>query len=177
MNDPRVAQRLIVWQQFFAEGRLVDPAELCADHPELVEPLRQAIHEILVIRNNAKPASKLHDGLEAADTVPKDWKVSPWTADWYSRADWEKKIGPNFFENGVFHRRYGGDLKGVIHAIDLKTGAPSWKLDFGTDKSVQAPGMIYGGPIVHGGRVFAATCNLQGPFAGKETVVVCIGGK
>jgi outer membrane protein assembly factor BamB len=70
---------------------------------------------------------------------------------------------------------YAADLKGVIHAIDLKTGAESWKLDLGSAKETQAPGMVYGGPIVHGGRLYVATCNLQGPFAGKETVVVCIG--
>ena len=57
---------------------------------------------------------------------------------------------------------YAGDLKGVIHAIDLKSGAGSWKLDLGAAKEVQAPGMIYGGPVVQGGRLYAATCNLQG---------------
>jgi outer membrane protein assembly factor BamB len=72
---------------------------------------------------------------------------------------------------------YAGDLRGGIHAIDLKTGAESWKLDLGSHKDVQAPGMIYGGPVVQGGRLFVATCNLQGPYAGKETTVVCIGEK
>jgi outer membrane protein assembly factor BamB len=42
---------------------------------------------------------------------------------------------------------------------------------------VKAPGMIYGGPVLHGGRLFVATCNLDGPNAGKPTVVVCIGDK
>jgi len=72
---------------------------------------------------------------------------------------------------------YAGDLRGVVHAIDLKTGAESWKLDLGSHKDVQAPGMIYGGPVIHGGRIYIATCNLQGPYAGKDTVVVCIGEK
>ncbi len=72
---------------------------------------------------------------------------------------------------------YAGDLKGVIHAIDLKTGAESWKLDLGAHKDVQTPGMIYGGPVVQGGRLYVATCNLQGPNAQKETAVVCIGDK
>ena len=70
---------------------------------------------------------------------------------------------------------YAGDLKGVIHAIDLKSGTGSWKLDLGTHKDVQAPGMIFGGPVVHSGRLFVATCNLQGPYANQATVVVCIG--
>jgi outer membrane protein assembly factor BamB len=72
---------------------------------------------------------------------------------------------------------YAGDLKGVIHAIDLKLGTGVWKLDLGAAKETQAPGMIYGGPSVQGGRLYVATCNLQGPFAGKETVVVCVGEK
>jgi outer membrane protein assembly factor BamB len=72
---------------------------------------------------------------------------------------------------------YAGDLKGIIHAIDLKTGAESWKLDLGAHKDVQAPGMIFCGPVVQGGRLYVATCNLQGAFAGKETVVVCVGEK
>jgi outer membrane protein assembly factor BamB len=72
---------------------------------------------------------------------------------------------------------YAGDLSGVIHAINLGDGKPKWTLNLGTNADVKAPGMIYGGPIVHGGRLFVATCNLEGPFARKPTVVVCIGEK
>lgn len=56
--------------------------------------------------------------LEFPDIVPDNWSVSPWTNDWYSRAEWEKQIGDNFYEDGVFHRRYGGDLQGVIDKLD-----------------------------------------------------------
>lgn len=72
---------------------------------------------------------------------------------------------------------YAGDWKGTLHAIDLKTGAERWKLDLGTDPAVKAPGMVYGGPIVHEGRIYMATCNLEGPFVRQPTVVVCIGEK
>ena len=58
------------------------------------------------------------ESLEFPDGVPENWQISPWTGDWYARADWEKQLGPNFFENGVFHRRYGGDLQGVIDKLD-----------------------------------------------------------
>jgi outer membrane protein assembly factor BamB len=71
---------------------------------------------------------------------------------------------------------YAGDLRGVIHAISLTDGTAKWKLDLAADP-VKAPGMIYGGPVLHGGRLFVATCNLDGPNAGKPTVVVCIGDK
>jgi hypothetical protein len=40
--------------------------------------------------------------------------------------------------------------------------------------------MIYGGPVVHGGKVYVATCTLSDmpgvkDSANKQTVVVCIG--
>jgi outer membrane protein assembly factor BamB len=71
---------------------------------------------------------------------------------------------------------YAGDLLGGVHALGLADGTPRWKLDLGTHPDVKAPGMIYGGPVVHGGRLFVATCNLaEGPFANRPTVVVCLG--
>lgn len=72
---------------------------------------------------------------------------------------------------------YAADLAGVVHAIDIKNGTEKWKLDLGSDPAVKAPGMVYGGPVVHGGRVFVATCNLEGAHVNKPTVVVCIGDK
>jgi outer membrane protein assembly factor BamB len=72
---------------------------------------------------------------------------------------------------------YAGDLKGGIHAIDLAGGSRKWTLDLGTAPEVKAPGMVYGGPVVHGGRLFVATCNLEGPHAQQPTVVVCLGAK
>lgn len=72
---------------------------------------------------------------------------------------------------------YAGDLRAVIHALDLNDGKAKWTLDLGNDPDVKAPGMIYGGPVVHGGRLFAATCNLEGPTARQGTAIVCIGNK
>jgi outer membrane protein assembly factor BamB len=69
---------------------------------------------------------------------------------------------------------YAGDLAGVVHAINLTDGQAKWALDLGADP-VKAPGMIYGGPVVQDGRLYVATCNLEGPHARKPTVVVCIG--
>lgn len=69
------------------------------------------------------------------------------------------------------------DLAGRVHAVDLKSGRAIWTFDLGRDPAVAAPGMVYGGPIVHGGRIYLATCNLDGPHARKPTVVVCLGGK
>jgi hypothetical protein len=71
---------------------------------------------------------------------------------------------------------YAGDLRGVIHAINLADGSAKWKLDLATDP-IKAPGMVYGGPILHGGRLLVATCNIAGTSAAQPTVVVCIGEK
>ena len=75
---------------------------------------------------------------------------------------------------------YAGDLAGVIHAIGLNgdsKGLAMWKLDLATNPATQQPGMVYGGPVVQAGRLYAATCNLEGEHARKKTVVVCIGEK
>jgi outer membrane protein assembly factor BamB len=72
---------------------------------------------------------------------------------------------------------YAGDLRGVIHAVSLVNGQALWTLDLATHPEVKAPGMIYAGPAVQGGRLFVATCNLEGQHANQPTVIVCIGDK
>jgi outer membrane protein assembly factor BamB len=72
---------------------------------------------------------------------------------------------------------YAGDMNGVLHAITLADGKGKWKLDFANDPAIKSPGSFFCGPIVHGGKVYAATCNLDGPFARQPTVVACIGSK
>lgn len=42
---------------------------------------------------------------------PPGWEISPWTSDWYARADWENG-------HSITVRRYGGDLQGVIDRLD-----------------------------------------------------------
>jgi outer membrane protein assembly factor BamB len=70
---------------------------------------------------------------------------------------------------------YVADLAGIVHAIDIKNGTAKWT--FSIAKETGAPGMVYGGITVHGGKLIVATCNLEGPSAGKETVIVCLGTK
>ncbi len=72
---------------------------------------------------------------------------------------------------------YATDLKGVVHAIGLGDGIAKWTLDLGEHPAVKSPGMVYGGPIVHGGRIYLATCNLAGMYVNRPTAVVCIGEK
>jgi outer membrane protein assembly factor BamB len=70
---------------------------------------------------------------------------------------------------------YAADLGGTVHAIDLKTGNAKWT--FALAKETGAPGMVYGGVTVHGGKIVVATCNIDGPWVNKETVLACIGTK
>ena len=69
-------------------------------------------------RNGDPKNDPTRDSLEIPITPGPSWKISPWTADWYARDDWEKELGPNFYQHGVFDRRFGGDLKGVIDKLD-----------------------------------------------------------
>ncbi|MCS7270668.1 MAG: PQQ-like beta-propeller repeat protein [Gemmataceae bacterium] len=70
---------------------------------------------------------------------------------------------------------YVADLNAVVHALDLKTGQPLWTLPLA--QQIGNPGMVYGGITVHNGLLILATCNLDGPFLGKPTAVVCIGNR
>ena len=49
--------------------------------------------------------------------VPRDWHVSPWTADWYKLQPWEKATGRGFYEIAPM-RRFGGDLQGLLERLD-----------------------------------------------------------
>ncbi|MEM9351725.1 MAG: glycoside hydrolase family 13 protein [Planctomycetota bacterium] len=69
-------------------------------------------------RNGDPNNDPTRESLEFPDVVGDDWRISSWTADWYGRDDWEKALGENFYDDGVFHRRYGGDLQGVIDKLD-----------------------------------------------------------
>ncbi len=68
-------------------------------------------------RNSDSSNDPTHASLEDPASVPESWAVAPWTADWYARAPWEEAIGPDFYENGVFNRRLGGDLQGVLDKL------------------------------------------------------------
>ncbi len=68
---------------------------------------------------------------------------------------------------------YVADLLGTVHAIDAKTGAAKWTFPL----PKETPGMAYGGVTVHGGKLVVATCNLEGPFARRDTTVVVLGSR
>jgi outer membrane protein assembly factor BamB len=72
---------------------------------------------------------------------------------------------------------YAADLKGVVHAIHLADGKAAWKLDLAADPAVNSKGLVYGSPVVAKGRLYVATCNLEGEGATGGSVVVSIGNK
>ncbi len=69
-------------------------------------------------RNGDPSNDPTRTSLEFPDLVPESWAISPWTGDWYARAPWERQLGTTFYDDGVFHRRYGGDLQGVLDKLD-----------------------------------------------------------
>jgi glycosidase len=50
-----------------------------------------------------------------------EWQISSWTNDWYKLSPEEKRNRNNFYAE-VNHRRYGGDLQGVIDKLDYLSG-------------------------------------------------------
>jgi len=71
---------------------------------------------------------------------------------------------------------YAADLNSVVHAVDLTSGRRLWAFDIGSDPSVQARGTVFGSPVVHGGNLYVATCNLDGA-TDQPSVIVCISDK
>ncbi len=106
---------------------------------------------------NGDPANDpTFDSLESPRRVPDSWAISPWTADWYSRAAWEKSMGEDFYTS-VYHRRYGGDLQGVID-----------KLDYLQELGVTA---IYFNPVFHARSLHkydASSMHHIDPFFGPD---------
>ena len=67
---------------------------------------------------NGDPANDpVRASIEFPERAPESWRVMRWTADWYARAPWEKEMSDHFYDT-VFHRRYGGDLQGVLDRLD-----------------------------------------------------------
>ncbi len=48
---------------------------------------------------------------------PANWKIHPWTSDWYKLQPWEEETGFDFYWNAGL-RRYGGDIQGVLDKLD-----------------------------------------------------------
>ncbi|OFY16431.1 MAG: hypothetical protein A2X11_15410 [Bacteroidetes bacterium GWE2_42_24] len=53
----------------------------------------------------------------ASFPVPDDWALTPWTSDWFTMETWAAETGKELKET-TQHRRYGGDLKGVMNKLN-----------------------------------------------------------
>jgi len=71
---------------------------------------------------------------------------------------------------------YAADLTGVVHAVGLADGKALWKLDVGADPSVQSKSMVFASPVVHGGDIYLASCNLEGA-ADQFCYIACLSDK
>jgi outer membrane protein assembly factor BamB len=90
---------------------------------------------------------------------------------------WSHKGESAFFAGPAVSKDavYAADLRGVVHALGLADGKRAWTLDLASPSG--SPGMVYGSPALHGGRLYVATCNLEGDAVGKPTALVCIGSE
>lgn len=53
----------------------------------------------------------------ASFPVPDEWQITPWDWDWYEQESWAAQTGRSLRET-LQHRRYGGDLQGVLDKLD-----------------------------------------------------------
>lgn len=49
--------------------------------------------------------------------IPKGWKLTDWTSNWFAQSEWEKNLGGDI-RNHLYERRYGGDIQGIINKLD-----------------------------------------------------------
>jgi len=65
--------------------------------------------------NNPTPVS-IYAASNYRET-PKNWTVTPWTANWYEQEAWTNDLKADFY-GCLGLRRYGGDLQGVFDKLD-----------------------------------------------------------
>jgi len=106
----------------------------------------------------------------ATDGKIRCWQVAT------GKEKWVREASAGFFAGCALAGGmvYAADLKSVVHALAQADGKPQWTLDLSSHPAVQAPGQVYGSPVVHGGDIYLATCNLEGPSADQPCAVVCL---
>jgi len=106
----------------------------------------------------------------ATDGKVRAWKISDGTEKWSFAARHAVLAGCAIVKDMV----YAVDIRGVAYGIDLASGKEVWSLNVPADPLVQAPGMVFGSPVVHGGRLYLATCNLMGSNTESPSAVICV---
>lgn len=104
-----------------------------------------------------------------------DGRVRGWDAK-TGQEKWSHDAGAPFFAAPAVTPdiAYVADLKGIVHAIQLRDGKVAWKLDLTADPVAKGSGMVYGSPVVAGGRLYVATCQLESADRQGQRAVVCI---
>jgi cyclomaltodextrinase len=69
-------------------------------------------------RNGDRTNDPTRASLELNNGVAPTWSVKEWGSDWFGQDQWERDFGTGFYKNSIFHRRYGGDLQGVLDRLD-----------------------------------------------------------
>ena len=116
------------------------------------------------------------DGLAVAtstDGAVRAWSVADGAEKWTTRPGDPFFAGPAIAGGSV----YVADLKGIVQSINLADGVVQWSFNATTDPAVQSPGMFFGSPVVHGGDLFLATCNIEGENTEQPSVVICLSDK
>jgi outer membrane protein assembly factor BamB len=72
---------------------------------------------------------------------------------------------------------YVVDLKAQLHALSLADGKVLWVMDVPADPAAQVRGTVFGSPIVHGGLIYLATCDVEGENPEVPCMVACIADK
>jgi outer membrane protein assembly factor BamB len=107
-----------------------------------------------------------------------DGKVRAWDA--FTGAEkWVYTAGAPFFAGPAVTGRmaYVADLKGVVQALHLADGSRDWVLDLAAATASKTGCGVYGSPVVQGGRLYLATCNLTDTPGQGPNMVVCIGDR
>jgi outer membrane protein assembly factor BamB len=183
----QVPLRLNPWAGPTVSGEMVvvgcssirfDPKTIPGAHGELiaVDLTNGAVKWQKAVPGGVVSPVAVKDGL--AVFTGTDGKVRAWDLQ-SGEERWATSQGAAYFAGPAVVQRviHTADLSGKAHALSLDDGRSLWTLNLASEAGINAPGMVYGSPVVHGGRLYLATCNLEGANARNPTVVICIGEK
>ena len=111
-------RRILLWMVLLGGSPLFSPAEETS--PSRSSWAQEAIwYQIFPerFRNGDPKNDPTADYARVPDQAKADWKIMPWTKEWYALEDWEKKLGSDVYATNGF-RRYGGDFQGIIDQLD-----------------------------------------------------------
>ena len=111
-------RRILLWTVLLTGSPLLSPAEETS--PTKSSWAQEAIwYQIFPerFRNGDPKNDPTADYARVPDQAKAEWKIMPWTKEWYALEDWEKKLGSDVYATNGF-RRYGGDFQGIIDQLD-----------------------------------------------------------